>query len=75
MIVALWCFVGVEGAVVLSGRAKNKSDVGKATLIGFLLALVMYILISILPFGIADQAVLSKSSRSFNSWRLKMVIE
>lgn len=57
--VALWSFIGVEGAVVLSGRAKNKKDVGKATLIGFIIALIIYVLLSILPFGVMTQEQLS----------------
>jgi len=28
MLVTLWVFIGVEGAVVLSGRAKRRRDVG-----------------------------------------------
>lgn len=62
MMVTLWCFVGIEGAVVLSGRAKKKSDVGKATLIGFLVAITMYSLISILAFGILPQQELAQLS-------------
>lgn len=58
MLVALWCFIGVEGAVVLSGRAKNPADVGKATLVGFLAALCLYMLLSVLPFGITTQHTL-----------------
>ena len=49
--VTLWAFIGIEGAVVVSGRARSQSDVGKATLIGFLGCLVIYALLSILPFG------------------------
>lgn len=60
MTVTLWAFIGVEGAVVLSGRARNPRDVGKATLIGFVLALIIYVLISALPFGIMDQAHLAQ---------------
>lgn len=59
MTVTLWAFIGVEGAVVLSGRAKNKKDVGKATLIGFILALVIYMLMSVLPFGALTQSKLA----------------
>ncbi|MEG1616988.1 MAG: basic amino acid/polyamine antiporter [Bacteroidales bacterium] len=59
MLVTLWCFIGVEGAVVIAERAKRSSDVGKATIIGFLLALVLYMLISILSFGILTQAQLA----------------
>ncbi|OBT13935.1 hypothetical protein A9264_02010 [Vibrio sp. UCD-FRSSP16_10] len=62
MMVTLWCFVGIEGAVVLSGRARKKSDIGKATLIGFLVAISMYSLISILSFGILPQQELAQLS-------------
>ncbi|GAM62299.1 arginine/ornithine antiporter arcD [Vibrio ishigakensis] len=62
MMVTLWCFVGIEGAVVLSGRARKKSDVGKATLIGFLVAITMYTLISVLSFGILPQSELAQLS-------------
>ncbi|MGI2260071.1 basic amino acid/polyamine antiporter [Shewanella sp. GXUN23E] len=74
MIVALWAFIGVEGAVVLSGRAKNKQDVGKATLIGFLIALLFYILLSILPFGLAPQHVLANIPNPSTAGVLEMVV-
>ena len=60
MLVTLWCFIGVEGAVVMSAHAKNSKDVGKAGVIGFILALVLYALISILSYGIMNQPELAK---------------
>lgn len=33
MLITLWVFIGVEGAVVVSARARNKRDVGRATLL------------------------------------------
>lgn len=60
MLVTLWCFIGIEGAVVVSNHAKNSSDVGKATVIGFLLALSAYILLSLLAYGIYHQPELAK---------------
>lgn len=36
MLITLWVFIGVEGAVVVSARARNKRDVGKATLLAVL---------------------------------------
>ena len=60
MLVTLWCFIGVEGAVVMSARAKKSSDVGKAGVIGFLLSLLLYAMVSILSFGIMSQPELSK---------------
>ena len=59
MLVTLWAFIGIEGAVVVSGKAKSQKDVGKATLLGFLICLVIYILLSVLPFGRMDQASLA----------------
>nr|WP_277611764.1 amino acid permease [Escherichia coli] len=74
MTVTLWAFIGVEGAVVLSGRAKNKQDVGKATLIGFLLALIIYMLMSILPFGVMPQAELAQVSNPSTAGVLAHVV-
>ncbi|MGH2248724.1 amino acid permease, partial [Enterococcus faecalis] len=31
MLVTVWVFIGIEGAVIFSSRAKNKKDVGSAT--------------------------------------------
>lgn len=60
MLQTLWVFVGVEGAVVISGRAKNPKDVGKATILGYLFVLICYILIVLLSFGSAPQLDLMK---------------
>lgn len=56
MLVTLWSFIGIEGAVMLSGRAKSSRDVGRATVIGFLGALCVYVLLSVLPFGFMTQS-------------------
>ena len=55
MLVTLWVFIGIEGASVYSARAKNRSDVGKATVIGFAGALGIYVLVSLLSTGILTQ--------------------
>ncbi len=60
MMVTLWCFIGIEGAVVIAGRARRSSDVGRATVIGLLLALVLYILLSVLSFGLMHQPELAQ---------------
>jgi len=38
MLITLWVFIGVEGAVVVSARARHKCDVGRATLLAVLFA-------------------------------------
>jgi len=47
--------VGIEGASVYSARAKVRSDVGKATVIGFLGGLGIYVLVSLPSAGILAQ--------------------
>ncbi len=59
MRVTRWAFIGIEGAVMLSDRAQSQSDVGKATIMGFLGCLVVYVLLSVLPFGFMTQAELA----------------
>lgn len=59
MLVTLWAFIGIEGAVVMSNRAKNIRDVGRATLLGFIGCLVIYVLLSLLPYGYMTQEQLA----------------
>lgn len=59
MLVTLWCFIGIEGAVVMSGRARRQSDVGKAGILGFLAAWILYVLVSVFCFGIMSRAELA----------------
>ena len=60
MLVTVWVFIGIEGAVVFSGRAKNKKDVGIATVIGLISVLLIYFLLTILAQGIVIQNHISK---------------
>ena len=55
MAVTVWVFIGIEGAVVLSGRAKNRKDVGKATILGLITVLSIYCLITVLSFGVMSR--------------------
>lgn len=60
MLVTLWAFIGIEGAVVMSNRAKSPKNIGPATILGFLSCLGIYILLSLLPFGYMSQNELSQ---------------
>ncbi|AYV70656.1 amino acid permease [Bacillus sp. PK3-056] len=62
-ITTLWAFIGVESAVVFASRAKKQSDVKKATIIGLLIALAIYIGISTLVMGILSQNELIASQK------------
>ncbi|MDO4745839.1 MAG: basic amino acid/polyamine antiporter [Bacillota bacterium] len=48
----VWAFIGVEGAVVLSARARRADDVGKASLTGFLGILALYVTVAVLSMGV-----------------------
>ncbi|PLT30617.1 arginine-ornithine antiporter [Peribacillus deserti] len=59
MLITLWVFVGFEGAVVLSGRARNRGDVGRATVFGLLCTLSIYVLLFIISAGIMGKEQLA----------------
>lgn len=67
----VWSFIGVEGAVVLSGRAKKSSDVGKASITGFLCLLALYVLIAVLTVG----SVPIEELAGYNTPQLAQVLE
>lgn len=56
MLVTVWVFIGIEGAAVYSQRAKSRTDVGKATVLGFLGVLVLLLAVNFLSFGLMEQA-------------------
>lgn len=60
MLITLWVFIGVEGAVVVSARAHNKQDVGRATLMAVLAALLVYLLVTLLSLGVIPRAELAQ---------------
>lgn len=62
MVVTVWAFLGVEGATVFSSRAKKRSDVGKATIIGLVSVLVIYIMITLLAQGVILQSKIGELS-------------
>jgi arginine:ornithine antiporter/lysine permease len=59
MLVTVWVFIGIEGASVYSARAKNRADVGRATVVGFLMTLGLLMAVSLLSLGIFSQPALA----------------
>ena len=59
MLVTVYVFVGIEGASVYSRLAKKRSDVGRATVLGFLVVLALFLLVTMLSYGVADRANLA----------------
>jgi arginine:ornithine antiporter/lysine permease len=52
MLVTVFLFVGIEGASVYSRYAKDRKDVGKATVLGFLSVLSLLVLVTMLSYGV-----------------------
>jgi arginine:ornithine antiporter/lysine permease len=59
MLVTVWVFIGIEGASVYSARAQNRADVGRATVIGFLICLAWLSAVSLLSLGLMSQPELA----------------
>ncbi|WP_313024125.1 arginine-ornithine antiporter [Pseudomonas lopnurensis] len=59
MLVTVWVFIGIEGASIFSARAERRSDVGRATVIGFCSVLALLVLVNVLSMGIMSQAELA----------------
>jgi len=65
MLVTVFVFVGIEGASVYSRYAKKRSDVGTATITGFVAVLCLLVLVTLLPYATlprADIAVMRQPS-------------
>ena len=58
--VSIWIFLGIEGAIAISGRAKYSKDVGRATIIAFCGILAIYLMVSILSMGILPREELAE---------------
>lgn len=59
----LWAFIGVESAIVFASRAKKKTDVKRATVLGLFIALAIYVGISVLVMGMLKQQMLIHSDK------------
>lgn len=59
MLVTVWVFIGIEGASVYSARARRREDVGRATVIGFLICLLLLMAVSLLSLGVYTQPELA----------------
>jgi arginine:ornithine antiporter/lysine permease len=52
MLITVFVFIGIEGASVYSRHARTRSDVGVATVLGFLAVLCLLVLVTMLSYGV-----------------------
>ncbi|MBA4790566.1 MAG: amino acid permease [Rhizobiales bacterium] len=59
MLVVVFVFLGIEGASVYSRLARRREDVGRATVLGFLGVLALFVLVTVLSYGVLPRAELA----------------
>ncbi|WP_165038132.1 arginine-ornithine antiporter [Enterococcus sp. ZJ1622] len=74
LMVMMWVFVGIEGASVLANRAKKRSQAQQASIIGLFCLLFIYILASLLPYGVLSQSELATISQPAMANILKGIV-
>jgi arginine:ornithine antiporter / lysine permease len=56
MLVTVFVFLGIEGASVYSRFAKERADVGRATIFGFIIVTTLMVLVTLLPYAVMQRA-------------------
>lgn len=74
MLVTVWVFIGIEGAVLFSGKAKKRSDVGKATVLGIIAVIMIYMLVTILSLGVMSRPELTGLRQPAMAYLLASII-
>ncbi|WP_347484754.1 arginine-ornithine antiporter [Vandammella animalimorsus] len=74
MLVTVWVFIGIEGASVYSARAQTRSDVGKATVLGFIGVLLLLVMVNVLSAGVMSQPELAKLKNPSMAYVLAHVV-
>ncbi|MDO5073680.1 MAG: arginine-ornithine antiporter [Neisseria animaloris] len=74
MLVTVWVFIGIEGASVYSARAERRSDVGKATVLGFIGVLSLLVMVNVLSAGVMTQPELAALKNPSMAYVLEHVV-
>lgn len=74
MLVTVFVFIGIEGASIYSRYAEKRSDVGVATVLGFVGVLCLLILVTMLPFGLLPRAELAELRNPSMAGALEVVV-
>jgi arginine:ornithine antiporter/lysine permease len=59
MLITVFVFLGIEGASVYSRFARKREDIGRATVIGFLSVLAVFMLVTLSSYGVMTQSQLA----------------
>jgi arginine:ornithine antiporter/lysine permease len=59
MLITVFVFIGIEGASVYSRFAEKRSDVGAATILGFVGVTGLMVAVTMLPYGVMPQSAIA----------------
>jgi arginine:ornithine antiporter / lysine permease len=74
MLITVFVFIGIEGASVYSRYAEKRSDVGAATILGFVAVTGLMVAITLLPFATAPRAAIAGVSNPSLAGALELVV-
>jgi arginine:ornithine antiporter / lysine permease len=74
MLVTVFVFIGIEGASVYSRYARKRSDVGTATIVGFIGVTALMVLVTILPYAVLKRADIAGIRQPSMASVLEMVV-
>lgn len=74
MLITVFVFLGIEGASVYSRFARKRSDVGRATVLGFLGVLGVFALVTLVSYGAMPQAELAEVTQPSMAYVLESLV-
>ncbi len=74
MLITVFVFLGIEGASVYSRFAKQRSDVGSATILGFVAVTGLMVAITLLPYATAPRAAIAGVQNPSLAGALELVV-
>ena len=74
MLITVFVFIGIEGASVYSRFAQKRSDIGSATILGFVAVTGLMVAITLLPYATTPRAAISGVSNPSLAGALELVV-
>ena len=74
MLITVFVFIGIEGASVYSRFAIKRSDVGAATILGFVAVTGLMVAVTLLPYATAPRAAISGVANPSLAGALELVV-
>lgn len=74
MLITVFVFLGIEGASVYSRYARKRSDIGRATLLGFAFVTGLMVMVTLLPYAALPRAEIASLRQPSMSALLDMVL-